>query len=185
MAEPIIQLPCACKATVIPAGDEVTLPESTPIELVQSLGGSLTVNSRGILYRLDNDALANIDPALLEAWGVSPAASVTITEGDFSEQQLWDALKTCYDPEIPINIVDLGLVYDLHFEATSPTTYEVSVKMTLTARGCGMGPVIAEDARRKLAALPSVASASVEIVWDPPWTPHMISQEGRQRLGIS
>jgi metal-sulfur cluster biosynthetic enzyme len=104
--------------------------------------------------------------------------------GEFSEQAVWNALKTCFDPEIPVNIVDLGLVYDLAVERTSAGEHTVEVKMTLTAPGCGMGPVIAEDARQKIATLPSVAAAKVSIVWDPQWTPQMISAEGRKILGL-
>lgn len=187
MPDSLIPLPNDCNATIIPAGDAHTLPAGTEIELVQNLGGSLTVKSRGILYRIDSSDLKALEPLLKEAWGVEIASAPAPSEngGEFSEQQLWDALMTCYDPEIPINIVDLGLVYDLSWQPASADTYTVSVKMTLTAQGCGMGPVIADDARRKIEALPSVESATVEIVWDPPWTPHMISQEGRQRLGIS
>ena len=96
---------------------------------------------------------------------------------------MWAALKTCFDPEIPVNIVDLGLVYDLSIEPTAGG-HTVEVRMTLTAPGCGMGPVIAEDARQKIAALPTVESAKVHIVWDPVWTPQMISDEGRKVLGL-
>ena len=97
---------------------------------------------------------------------------------------MWDALKTCFDPEIPVNIVDLGLVYDLAIENDPAGGHVIDVKMTLTAPGCGMGPVIAEDARQKIATLPTVASAKVHIVWDPQWTPQMISAEGRKILGL-
>ena len=105
-------------------------------------------------------------------------------DGQFSEQAVWDMLKTCFDPEIPVNIVDLGLVYDLATEKTPSGGYAVDVKMTLTAPGCGMGPIIAEDARQKIAALPQVEAAKVHIVWDPVWTPQMISPEGRLKLGL-
>ena len=98
-------------------------------------------------------------------------------------ESLWEALKGCFDPEIPVNIVDLGLIYHL---ATSPGErgLKVAVKMTLTAQGCGMGPVIAADAKAKLEALPGVEGAEVEIVWDPAWNPRMISEEGRKQLGL-
>jgi metal-sulfur cluster biosynthetic enzyme len=97
---------------------------------------------------------------------------------------VWDTLRQCFDPEIPVNIVDLGLIYDLRLEPAESGAQTVLVKMTLTAVGCGMGPVIAEDARSRLAALPGVAGAKVDIVWDPPWTPHMISPAGREKLGL-
>jgi metal-sulfur cluster biosynthetic enzyme len=102
----------------------------------------------------------------------------------FSEAAVWTALRSCFDPEIPVNIVDLGLVYDLAIESATAGKHTVEVKMTLTAPGCGMGPVIAEDARKKIAELPEVESAKVHIVWDPQWTPHMISPEGRKKLGL-
>ena len=104
--------------------------------------------------------------------------------GEFSEKAVWDAMRTCFDPEIPVNIVDLGLIYDLSIEKTPSGGNAVDVKMTLTAPGCGMGPVIAEDARRKIAALPTVERAKVHIVWDPVWNPRMISEEGRRSLGL-
>jgi probable FeS assembly SUF system protein SufT len=100
------------------------------------------------------------------------------------ESQVWNVLKTCYDPEIPVNIVDLGLVYDMRIEPDGDAN-RVDVKMTLTAQGCGMGTSIAADARHKILALPGVADAAVDIVWDPPWTPQMISPEGRERLGMA
>ena len=104
--------------------------------------------------------------------------------GELNEEQIWEALKTCFDPEIPVNIVDLGLVYDMYHEAAAGGGRKVFVKMTLTAPGCGMGPVIAGDAQSKLLELDAVADASVEVVWDPPWHQSMISGEGRKILGI-
>ena len=106
-----------------------------------------------------------------------------VAEGDL-EEQVWTALKTCYDPEIPVNIVDLGLVYSMEISPGDPGN-RVDVKMTLTAPGCGMGTSIAADARYKILALPGVADADVELVWDPPWNPQMISDEGKQRLGMA
>ena len=97
---------------------------------------------------------------------------------------MWDALKGCYDPEIPINIVDLGLVYDLSISGDDDSGRSVAVKMTLTAQGCGMGPVIADDAKTRIAALEGVSEATVDIVWDPPWNPRMISEEGKSVLGL-
>jgi metal-sulfur cluster biosynthetic enzyme len=97
---------------------------------------------------------------------------------------VWEQLKTCYDPEIPVNIVDLGLVYAMEVAPMDGGTKRVDVKMTLTAQGCGMGASIAIDARQKLLALPDVGEANVDLVWDPPWTPQMISPEGRERLGL-
>ena len=165
-------------ATVIPAGTPASLPAGAEVHIVQTLGGNVTVRTDNGLFRIarqDGDAIAGF--ALADE-------TTAVASGDFSEPIVWDALKTCFDPEIPINIVDLGLVYDLNIEKTPAGGHQVDVKMTLTAQGCGMGPVIAEDARQKIAALPTVEAAKVHIVWDPVWTPQMISAEGRKRLGI-
>ena len=167
-----------CRATVIPAGDVMNLPAGTRVFIAQTLGGNVTVRTDTGLFRIareDADAIEGYMPA---AEAGAPAVE------EFSEQAVWDALKTCFDPEIPVNVVDLGLIYDLAIDRTPTGGHEVNVKMTLTAPGCGMGPVIAEDARQKIAALPTVESAKVFIVWDPQWTPQMISALGRQMLGL-
>lgn len=167
------------RATAIPAGTETTLSAGSEVYVAQTLGGNVTVRADGGLFRVareDADAIANFS---LPAETAKAAVS-----GDFSEQAVWSALKTCFDPEIPVNIVDLGLVYDLNIERTPSGNHRVDAKMTLTAPGCGMGPVIAEDARQKIAALPTVEEAKVHIVWDPVWTPQMISAEGRKILGL-
>lgn len=166
-------------ATVIPAGHPAELKAGEEVHIVQTLGGNVTVRTDLGLFRIAREHADSITGfALVEELNTAPVAQI------FSEQAVWDALKTCFDPEIPINIVDLGLIYDLHIEKTPSGGNCVEVKMTLTAQGCGMGPVIAEDARQKIAALPKVEDAKVYIVWDPVWTPQMISQEGRLKLGI-
>lgn len=167
-------------ATVIPAGDTVTLTAGTEVFIAQTLGGNVTVRTDRGLFRIANsdaEAIAGYVPK-------ADAGAVVTPSGEFSEKVVWEVLKTCFDPEIPVNIVDLGLVYDLASEKTESGGYRVDVKMTLTAPGCGMGPVIAEDARQKIAALPQVEEAKVHIVWDPVWNPQMISQEGRLALGL-
>ncbi|HVW19974.1 MAG TPA: iron-sulfur cluster assembly protein [Opitutaceae bacterium] len=167
-----------CPATAIPAGDPAVLPAGSEVFVTQALGGHVTVRTDRGLYRIaagDAGAIEGYAPA---AAGGGPGG------GAFSEAAVWDALRTCFDPEIPVNIVDLGLVYDLAIEPAPGGGNAVEVKMTLTAPGCGMGPVIAEDARAKIAALPTVASARVHIVWDPVWSPQMISAEGRKSLGL-
>ena len=166
-----------CPATVIPAGDAVTLTAGTEVFIAQTLGGNVTVRTDRGLFRIAKEYADAIE-------GYTQSAEVAAQAGEFSEQAVWDALKTCFDPEIPVNIVDLGLVYDLAIEKMPDGGHVIEVKMTLTAQGCGMGPTIAEDARQKIAALPSVASAKVHIVWDPIWTPHMISPHGRKALGL-
>lgn len=165
-----------CVAVQIPAGVSVTLPAGTPVDLTQTLGGSYTVHATGGLFRIaaaDADALGLARPV-----GAAPAA------GTVDEQMIWDALRTCFDPEIPVNIVDLGLVYDMQLKKLANGQAQVEVKMTLTAPGCGMGPAIAGDAQVKLLNLPGVEDAQVEIVWEPQWHHSMISEAGRKTLGL-
>lgn len=167
-------------ATLIPHGQSAILPAGTNVIVTQTLGGNITVRTDAALYRIAREHVGNIQGFKLEEAGGRTAAAATA----FSENAVWDALKTCFDPEIPVNIVDLGLVYDLAVEKTPAGSHSVEVKMTLTAPGCGMGPAIAEDARQKIVALPGVESAKVHIVWDPVWTPQMISEHGRKVLGL-
>ncbi len=164
-------------ATLIPAGDVTTLARGTEVFIVQSLGGNVTVRTDRGLYRIAREHAAAIT-------GYVPVTEGAVVAGEFSEQAVWESLKTCFDPEIPVNIVDLGLIYDLAIEKSESGGHAIEVKMTLTAPGCGMGPVIAEDARQKIAALPTVERAKVHIVWDPQWTPQMISENGRKVLGL-
>jgi len=168
-------------ATLIPAGDVVMLSAGTEVFITQTLGGNVTVRTDRGLFRISQDQVRHIAGYVAQ---VDAPAKTAEPDDDFSEGRVWAALKTCFDPEIPVNIVDLGLIYDLAIESTSPGRHLVEVKMTLTAQGCGMGPVIAEDARQKIAALPTVELAKVHIVWDPIWTPQMISAEGRKALGL-
>ena len=167
-----------CPATVIPAGDKVVLPAGSRLIITQTLGGNVTVRADHGLFQI----------AVADAGAIGGYAAATeepgVVAAEFSEQAVWEALKTCFDPEIPVNIVDLGLVYDLAVDKTPAGKNTIEVKMTLTAPGCGMGPVIAEDARQKIARLPDVESAKVHIVWDPQWTPQMISETGRKVLGL-
>ena len=166
-------------ATVIPAGNEITLPAGLEVHIIQTLGGNVTVRTDQGLCRI-----AQADVSAISGYEVPELQEVGHQESEFSEAVVWDALRSCFDPEIPLNIVDLGLVYDLAIEEHGEAGRTVEVKMTLTAPGCGMGPVIAEDARQKIAALPTVSAAKVHIVWDPIWTPHMISDSGRKTLGL-
>lgn len=166
-----------CPATLIPAGDKVTLPAGATVTITQTLGGNVTVRTDGGLFRIAREHTGAIS-------GYTPGEDTTPVGEEFNEAAVWAALKTCFDPEIPVNIVDLGLIYDLAIEPLAVGKNQVEVKMTLTAQGCGMGPVIAEDARQKIAALPTVESAKVHIVWDPVWSPQMISESGRKALGL-
>jgi probable FeS assembly SUF system protein SufT len=173
-----------CEATQIPVGNQVVLPAGTPIEITQTLGGTSTVRALGGLFRIaskDADALGSAATARETSVSEGPVSEL---RGPLDDQTIWNVLRTCYDPEIPVNIVDLGLVYDMRIEPLPTGQSKVAVKMTLTAPGCGMGPSIAGDAQQKLLEIPGVGGASVEIVWDPPWHHSMISPAGRSLLGI-
>lgn len=175
-----IELTRDCEAAMVPAGHTVLLPKGTKAVITQSLGGSFTLHvpEYGGLMRVSNrDA---------DAVGQEPAPTPEADggQGDDLESLVWGQLKTCYDPEIPVNIVDLGLVYDMQLLPADDGKKRVEVKMTLTAQGCGMGPNIAADAQYKIETLPDIDSANVEIVWTPIWNPNMISPEGRAKLGM-
>lgn len=173
--------------TVIPAGDKITVPKGTTGFVTQTLGGSITLQlpGHGVLARLaEND----IDALFPEGTATKAEEAGTLSaehlNAKLDEKAVWDALKTCYDPEIPLNIVDLGLIYDMQVQPLDSGGNDVDVKMTLTAQGCGMGASIGADAEGKIARIPGVARARVEIVWDPPWNSSMISAEGKKLLGI-
>lgn len=175
------------EATIIPAGELHILPAGTQAVISQALGGTVTIRTDSGLFRLsanDWDALGDEAAAALAAES-EKASDAPAEDERFSEKQVWEAMRGCYDPEIPVNIVDLGLIYDMRADGPDATgQYAIAVKMTLTAQGCGMGPVIADDAKQRIKALPHVSGASVEVVWDPPWSPHMISADGRLKLGL-
>ena len=161
----------------IPSGEQIHLPADTPVVITQALGGSYTllIPTQAGLFRLSGDDA--------DAIGQVTAAPAAPTDGEVTEAGVIDVLKTCYDPEIPVNIVDLGLIYGCEVVPGDGGS-RVAVRMTLTAPGCGMGPIIAREAEEKIGGLAGVASASVEVVWDPPWSPDRISPEGRQKLGV-
>ena len=174
-----------CTATRITSGEAITLEKGTSVFITQALGGSYTVATDHGLARIqskDADALG-IDLAAEKQKQETQASSNIPSDATDLEMDVWQQLRNVYDPEIPVNIVDLGLVYDCKV-APGEGGSRVDVKMTLTAPGCGMGPVLAREAEEKITGLPGVASASVEVVWDPPWSPERISQEGRQKLGM-
>jgi probable FeS assembly SUF system protein SufT len=173
----------AVETIEIPAGTVAVLPEGTEVFLLQDLGGSYTVHVPGAggLFRIDGkdaDALG-LSPA-----PIVPDAGETRDMGPLGEEAVWEALRGCYDPEIPVNVVELGLIYDLSVAFEPGRGSHVEVKMTLTAPGCGMGPAIAADARSRIERIPGTRSAAVHLVWDPPWSAEMMSPEARTRLGI-
>ena len=179
-----IRLSRDVNVVAVPAGHTVSLPEGTEVVITQALGGSYTlmVPSYGGLFRLsshDADAVGKERPVAGNT--VSPGEQLS---GEALESEVWQALKTCFDPEIPVNIVDLGLIYEMKIDPTPAGKNRIEIKMTLTAQGCGMGASIAGDAQSKLLNLPGVEEADVQIVWEPVWTPEKISPEGRVLLGI-
>ena len=166
------------EATMIPAGTPIAIPAGTEVTITQALGGTYTVMGPGIMARIEGkDA---------DALGLAATAEKPKTEasGPVNVDEVWEALKSCYDPEIPVNIVDLGLVYDVQVVPESEGGNRVDVKMTLTAPGCGMGGVIAGDAESKIREVPGVTDARVEVVWDPIWNQSMMSDAARLQLGL-
>ena len=167
------------KAIIIPVGESLTLKEGTEGFITQALGGSFTIYVEGNLFRVsgvDADALGK-DPV------PPPAIPDNATDQDI-EAVIWDQLKTCYDPEIPVDIVNLGLVYRCEVTPLGNGERSVSVDMTLTAPGCGMGDVIVQDAREKIAIIPTVSDVTVELVFDPPRNVGMMSEEARLQTGM-
>ncbi|MFB9068775.1 putative Fe-S cluster assembly protein SufT [Pseudofulvimonas gallinarii] len=168
-----------CPAILVPAGDEVTLPAGQAGYITQALGGSFTVYVEGNLFRIagaEADALGKLPPPL-------PELPEGATESDV-EQVVWQQLRTCFDPEIPVNIVDLGLVYECVLSRSAEGGYRVDVKMTLTAPGCGMGEVLVDEVRSKLELIPTVEEADVELVFDPPWGRTMMSEAAQLEVGM-
>ena len=168
-----------CPAVLVPQGDAVTLPAGTAGYITQALGGSYTVFVEGNLFRIagqDADAI-----------GKEPAEPLELPDDasdDAVEALVWRQLRTCFDPEIPINIVDLGLVYEAGVAHGEAGGRVVTVRMTLTAPGCGMGDILVEDVRTKVEAVPTIAEADVELVFDPPWTQAMMSDAARLETGM-
>jgi probable FeS assembly SUF system protein SufT len=169
------------EAVQIPSGDKVVLPAGARIVITQTLGGSYTVMTDTSLVRIDGryaDAIGE------KATDTTVAASKQ-ADGAPDPAAVWDQLKKVFDPEIPVNIVDLGLVYSMDVAKISEGDgYRVDVAMTLTAPGCGMGPAIAEDAKNKILLVPGVSTAEVRITWEPTWNQQMISEEGKMQLGL-
>lgn len=168
-----------CDAVLVPAGDQVALPAGTVGYITQSLGGSWTVFVEGNLLRIagkDADAI-----------GKEPPLPIELPEGasdEDVERLVWQQLRTCFDPEIPVNIVELGLVYSADVVARDDGQREVRVRMTLTAPGCGMGEVLVDDVRSKVELIPTIAEADVELVFDPPWNQTLMSDVAKLETGM-
>jgi probable FeS assembly SUF system protein SufT len=166
--------------TQIPSGDKHTLFAGAKVFIHQVLGGTYTVQGDTGLYRIDGKDADAIGEQIV----TDTVQAATLADGAPDPEAVWDQLKKVYDPEIPVNIVDLGLVYSMDIAKRDEGGYKVDVAMTLTAPGCGMGPAIAEDAKTKVLLVPGVAAADVRITWEPAWNQSMISEEGKMKLGL-
>ena len=164
------------EANMVPSGDKVTLVAGNLVQITQSLGGNYTIVINGNMAQI---SAKNADALGIE---VEMPDSDSISS-EFSEQLIWDQLKTCYDPEIPVNIVELGLIYDLNIK-DGEKGKKIDIKMTLTAPGCGMGPVISDEVDRKVNALEDVENVNVELVWEPQWNQGMMSEAAQLELGM-
>jgi probable FeS assembly SUF system protein SufT len=168
-------------AVMIPSGEKVLVPEGARATITQSLGGSYTlITERGLMVRISGPEAEAIGKPVENVAEVAPGEAIAPEK---LEELVWDQLKTCYDPEIPVNIVDLGLVYLCELEDNDGAK-NVKIKMTLTAPGCGMGPVLASDVKSKVEALPGVKEAEVEVVFDPVWDRSMMSEAAKLQLGM-
>jgi len=179
-----------CEAIMIPSGDKVLVPAGAHATITQSLGGAYTlITDRGLMVRISGKDVEAIGKEPQTVPGEAAAAATVdgetpVITPDQLEALVWDQLKTCYDPEIPVNIVDLGLVYLCELNGADDGRTAVKVKMTLTAPGCGMGPVLAGDVKGKIESLPGVANAEVEVVFDPVWDRSMMSEAAKLQLGM-
>jgi len=175
-----------CEAAVVPVGTRVTLQRGEQAHITQSLGGSYTVIVNGNMFRIegkDADALGKE----ATAGPVRPAvpSSGEPIKAEELEAKVWEAMRSCYDPEIPVNIADLGLIYDCHVTPLSVSNaFRVEVKMTLTAPGCGMGPMLRQDVENKIMCLEGAEEVQVDLVWDPPWNQGMMTEAARLQLGL-
>jgi probable FeS assembly SUF system protein SufT len=166
--------------TQIPSGDKSSLSAGTVVIIHQTLGGSYTVQTDFGLFRIDGKDADAIGEQPID----NTVKANTLANGAPDPEAIWAQLRQVFDPEIPVNIVDLGLVYSMDVSGDATSGYKVDVAMTLTAPGCGMGPAIAEDAKTKVLLVPGVSAADVRITWEPPWNQSMISEEGKMKLGL-
>ena len=170
------------EAAMVPVGTVVTLQKGEQAYVTQSLGGSYTVVVNGNMFRIDG---TNADALGFQgATGLPKSGTCKAATSEDLEKALWDAMRTCYDPEIPVNIVDLGLIYDCQIAPVSEGSHRVDVKMTLTAPGCGMGPMLQQDVQNKLLSIEGVDEANVELVWEPPWNQGMMTDAAKLQLGL-
>lgn len=170
-----------CPALLIPSGAPIMLPAGSVVFITQALGGNYTVNCNGNLAQV---AAADADALGFEVADAAPAPAAGADDGTVDEERLWAQMRTCFDPEIPINIVDLGLIYDCSITPLDGGGNRVDVLMTLTAPGCGMGEFLAQDVRAKLAMVPNVSEVNVNLTFDPPWSHERMSEAARLETGM-
>ncbi|MBU0745031.1 MAG: putative Fe-S cluster assembly protein SufT [Gammaproteobacteria bacterium] len=175
--EEIVRLKRDITAIQVPFGTPALLAKDTEVTVAYSLGGSYTITANGSMYRVESQDADALGKTTL-------TFSLAGNENSSLEDKVWAILHTCYDPEIPVDIVDLGLIYGIDITAAEENMSNVKVRMTLTAPGCGMGPVIAEDARQKVLSLPEVKEVAIEMVFDPPWDRSMMSEQAKLELGL-
>jgi probable FeS assembly SUF system protein SufT len=177
MKPEIIKLRRDVEVVLVPFGTSITLPKDTEVTITQSLGGTYTITTPGAMYRLESkdvDALGKTNLLF----------TLATNENIALEDKIWALLRTCYDPEIPVNIVDLGLIYGIDITPDNDNKSNVIIRMTLTAPACGMGPIIAEDAKQKVLSLPEIKSVEIKMVFDPPWDRSMMSEQAKLELGL-
>jgi len=175
--ETTIEIKRNVEATLIPSGEKVSLQQGTAVFVTQALGNAYTVHVNGNLVRIagkDGDALGLV---------ILDTPDINALPGSV-EDKIWMQLKTCFDPEIPVNIVDLGLVYECHVIPLGKQAFHVDITMTLTAAGCGMGPVLVGEVEEKIRQIEGVAEANVQLVFDPPWDKDRMSDEAKLQLGL-
>src|ERR1700719_2018653 len=177
MSSDAVVLSRDCQATQVPYGDAKVLPAGTRVRVMQSLGDSFTVST-------EQGEMMRVDGKYADALGRATQPNPQPAPVEFSEKLVWDQLKTVFDPEIPVNVVDLGLVYSCQIVPAETGGHKIEIKMAMTAPGCGMGDVLRSDIERKLVQLPDVREVHAQIVFDPPWTPNRMSDAAKLQLGL-
>jgi probable FeS assembly SUF system protein SufT len=170
------------EASVVPVGTKVTLQAGEQAHLTQELGGTFTVVVNGNMFRIDGkdaDALGRE----VQDTKIKSATGAPLTKDEL-EKEVWNQLRTVFDPEIPVNVADLGLIYTCDIQSAGEASHKVEVKMTLTAPGCGMGPVLVQDVQNKLLCIEGIDDVNVELVWDPPWNQSMMTEDAKLQLGL-
>jgi probable FeS assembly SUF system protein SufT len=177
-SEPVV-LKRDVKCIVVPAGMEVNLQKGALVYITQAMGGSFTIYHEGNLFRIDGQ-----DADALGKEPVEPPVLPENASDEELEKIVWDQIRTCYDPEISVNIVDLGLIYGCEISRTENDEREITVHMTLTSAACGMGEILVEDVNQKVSIIPTVARTNVELTFDPPWNREMMTEAARLELGV-